>query len=58
MGQILPLFVTFHPFLNTMRKFCNKSVNCVLLIQTRNRTMVGADKSAQLYRAHIFVFLK
>ena len=53
MVQTRPLFVYFHPFLNTMTiigstKFDYISIEGVLGIRTRDRRMVGADESTEL----------
>ena len=52
MGQTLPLFVYFRPFLNTMtntvQNLTIKSVDGVLGTQTRGGRMVGTDVSTEL----------
>ena len=50
MGQSRPLFVYFRPFPSTTPMTQNeKSVDGVLGIQTRDRRMVGADKTTELW---------
>ena len=50
MGQSLPLFVYFRSFLIKISIQIEKSVEGVLGIQTRDRRMVGADKTMELWR--------
>ena len=53
MGQTLPLFVYFRPFLNTMtntvQNFTIKSVDDVLGIRTQGGRMVAEDESTDLW---------
>ena len=51
MGQSRPLFVYFCPFLITISIIqIEKSVDGVLGIRTRGRTLVGPDETTELWR--------
>ena len=50
MGQFRPLVVYFHSFLVTISIQIEKSVDGVLGIQTRDRRMVGADETMELWQ--------
>ena len=57
MGQSRPLFVHFRSFLIIISTQIEKSIDGVLGIQTRGRTMVGADETTELWRPPIaFLF--
>ena len=49
MGQSRPLFVYFRPFRVTIPIQIEKRVDGVLEIQTRDRKMVGADETTELW---------
>ena len=50
-GQFRPLFVYFCPFLITISIIqIGKSVDGVLGIRTRGRTLVGPDETTELWR--------
>ena len=49
MGQSRPLFVYFRPFRVTIPIQIEKRVDGVLGIQTRDRKMVGADETTELW---------
>ena len=51
MGQARPLFVYFLSFLVIISKQIEKSIDGVLGIQTRDRRMVGADKTTELWQS-------
>ena len=51
MGQSRPLFVYFHYFLDTISIIqIEKSVDGVLGIRTRGRSVVGVDETTELWR--------
>ena len=50
MGQAWPLFVYFRSFLVMISIQIEKSIDGVLGIRTRDRRMVGADKTTELWR--------
>ena len=50
MGQSRPLFVYVCPFLVTISIQIEKSVDGVLGIRTQGHSMVGADKTTELWR--------
>ena len=55
MGQSRPLCVYFRPFLMTISIIdIEKSVDVVLVIQTRGRRIVGTDKSTELWRPPVY----
>ena len=50
MGQSKPLFVYFRYFLITISTQIEKSVDGVLGIRSRGRSLVGVDKTTELWR--------
>ena len=52
MGQSRPIFIYFRSFLGTISTQIEKSIDGVLGIQTRGRSMVGQTKP-QSYGGHL-----
>ena len=57
MGLSRALFVYFCSFLVTISIQIEKSIDGVLGIRTRDRRMVGADKTTELWRPPIYLTL-